>query len=146
MERTEKKIIGYTTGVFDMFHIGHLNILKRAKEQCDYLIVGVSTDEVVEEYKKKTPIIKFEERIAIVEAIKYVDEVIPQTTMDKMEAWKQLKFDVMFHGSDWKGSDMYNNIIEKFNNVGVKVIFLPHTEGVSSTLLTEVLYDKKNSK
>ena len=146
MERTEKKIIGYTTGVFDMFHIGHLNILKRAKEQCDYLIVGVSTDEVVEEYKKKTPIIKFEERIAIVEAIKYVDEVVPQTTMDKMEAWKQLKFDVMFHGSDWKGSEMYNHIIEKFNNVGVKVIFLPHTEGVSSTLLTEVLYDKKNSK
>ena len=146
MERTEKKIIGYTTGVFDMFHIGHLNILKRAKEQCDYLVVGVSTDEVVEEYKKKTPIIKFEERIAIVEAIKYVDEVVPQTTMDKMEAWKQLKFDVMFHGSDWKGSDMYNHIIEKFNNVGVKVIFLPHTEGVSSTLLTEVLYDKKNSK
>jgi len=143
MERTEKKIIGYTTGVFDMFHIGHLNILKRAKEQCDYLIVGVSTDEVVEEYKKKIPIIKFEERIAIVEAIKYVDEVVPQTTMDKMEAWKQLKFDVMFHGSDWKGSDMYNHIIEKFNNVGVKVIFLPHTEGVSSTLLTEVLYDKK---
>ena len=129
-----------------MFHIGHLNILKRAKEQCDYLIVGVSTDEVVEEYKKKTPIIKFEERIAIVEAIKYVDEVVPQTTMDKMEAWKQLKFDVMFHGSDWKGSDMYNHIIEKFNNVGVKVIFLPHTEGVSSTLLTEVLYNKKNSK
>lgn len=146
MERTEKKIIGYTTGVFDMFHIGHLNILKRAKEQCDYLIVGVSTDEVVEEYKTKTPIIKFEERIAIVEAIKYVDEVVPQTTMDKMEAWKQLKFNVMFHGSDWKGSDMYNHIIEKFNNVGVKVIFLPHTEGVSSTLLTEVLYDKKNSK
>lgn len=146
MERTEKKIIGYTTGVFDMFHIGHLNILKRAKEQCDYLIVGVSTDEVVEEYKKKTPIIKFEERISIVEAIKYVDEVVPQTTMDKMEAWKQLKFDVMFHGSDWKGSEMYNHIIEKFNNVGVKVIFLPHTEGVSSTLLTEVLYDKKNSK
>lgn len=146
MERTEKTIIGYTTGVFDMFHIGHLNILKRAKEQCDYLIVGVSTDEVVEEYKKKTPIIKFEERIAIVEAIKYVDEVVPQTTMDKMEAWKQLKFDVMFHGSDWKGSDMYNHIIEKFNNVGVQVIFLPHTEGVSSTLLTEVLYDKKNSK
>lgn len=146
MERTEKKIIGYTTGVFDMFHIGHLNILKRAKEQCDYLIVGVSTDEVVEEYKKKTPIIKFEERIAIVEAIKYVDEVVPQTTMDKMEAWKQLKFDVMFHGSDWKGSEMYNHIIEKFNNVGVKVIFLPHTEGVSSTLLTEVLYKKKNSK
>ena len=146
MERTEKKIIGYTTGVFDMFHIGHLNILKRAKEQCDYLIVGVSTDKVVEEYKKKTPIIKFEERIAIVEAIKYVDEVVPQTTMDKMEAWKQLKFDVMFHGSDWKGSDMYNHIIEKFNNIGVQVIFLPHTEGVSSTLLTEVLYDKKNSK
>ena len=96
--------IGYTTGVYDMFHIGHLNILKKAKEQCEHLIVGVSTDEVVEQYKHKKPVIPFEERLAIVQAIRYVDEVVPQTNMDKFEAWKALRFDVLFHGSDWKNS------------------------------------------
>ena len=129
--------IGYTTGVFDMFHVGHLNILKRAKEQCEYLIVGVSTDDTVESYKHKTPIIKFEERRAIVEAIKYVDKVVPQTSMNKMDAYKELKFDALFHGSDWQGSDMYNKIVEEFATVGVDVVFLPHTDGVSSTLIRE---------
>ena len=129
--------IGYTTGVFDMFHVGHLNILKRAKEMCDYLIVGVSTDETVESYKHKTPIISFEERCAIVEAIKYVDEVVPQTSMDKMEAYKELKFDVIFHGSDWQGSEMYNRLIKEFSKIGVDVVFLPHTEGVSSTMIRD---------
>ena len=100
----KKYKIGYTTGVYDMFHIGHLNILKNAKEQCEYLIVGVSTDELVLDYKGKIPIIPYEERCVIVEAIKYVDKVVPQFTMDKLEAWKNLHFDVMFHGSDWKGS------------------------------------------
>lgn len=136
----DKYKIGYTTGVFDMFHIGHLNILKRAKEQCEYLIVGVSTDELVQNYKHKKPIIPYEERTAIVEAIKYVDLVVPQTSMDKLAAWENLHFDVMFHGSDWKNSDMYNKIIEDLKNVGAEVVFLPHTEGVSSTLLTEVLH------
>ena len=135
---SEKKYkIGYTTGVFDMFHVGHLNILKRAKEQCEYLIVGVSTDETVESYKHKTPIIKFEERIAIVEAIKYVDKVVPQISMNKMDAFKELKFDALFHGSDWQGSDMYNQIVEEFAAVGVDVVFLPHTDGISSTLIRE---------
>lgn len=97
---TKKYKLGYTTGVFDLFHIGHLNILKKAKEQCEYLIVGVSTDEVVQGYKKKTPIIPFEERIAIVEALECVDEVIPQTSMDKFKSWKEIKFDVIFHGDD----------------------------------------------
>ena len=129
--------IGYTTGVFDMFHVGHLNILKRAKEQCEYLSVGVSTDDTVESYKHKTPIIKFEERRAIVEAIKYVDKVVPQTSMNKMDAYKELKFDALFHGSDWQGSDMYNKIVEEFATVGVDVVFLPHTDGVSSTLIRE---------
>lgn len=97
----EKKYkIGYTTGVYDMFHIGHLNILRRAKEMCEYLIVGVSTDECVESYKNKTPIIPFEQRAAIVEAIKYVDEVVPQTSMDKLEFLKQRHFDVMFQLSE----------------------------------------------
>ncbi len=131
--------VGYTTGVFDMFHIGHLNILKNAKEQCDYLIVGVSTDELVQSYKNKLPIIPFEERIAIVNAIKYVNEVVPQESMDKMEAWKKLHFDALFHGSDWKNSDMYNQITAAFKEVGVEVVFLPHTEGISSTLLSEKL-------
>ena len=120
-----------------MFHVGHLNILKRAKEQCEYLIVGVSTDETVESYKHKTPVIKFEERMAIIEAIRYVDKAVPQTSMDKMAAYRELKFDVMFHGSDWKGSDMYDQIVADFAKVGVDVVFLPHTEGISSTLIRE---------
>lgn len=138
MQRKKYKI-GYTTGVFDMFHIGHLNILKRAKEQCEYLIVGVSIDELVENYKHKTPIIPFEERVAIVEAIKYVDKVVPQYSMDKFVAWEKLRFDVIFHGDDWKGSDMYNEIEKKFGEVGVNIVFLPHTDGTSSTLLSEKL-------
>ena len=133
----KKYKVGYTTGVFDMFHVGHLNILKRAKEQCEYLIVGVSTDESVESYKHKTPVIKFEERMAIIEAIRYVDKAVPQTSMDKMAAYRELKFDVMFHGSDWKGSDMYDQIVADFAKVGVDVVFLPHTEGISSTLIRE---------
>mgnify|MGYP004535704159 FL=1 len=136
----KKYKIGYTTGVFDMFHIGHLNILKRSKEQCDYLIVGVSTDEVVKSYKNKTPIIPFEERIAIVRELKCVDLAVPQTSMNKMEAWEKYHFDALFHGSDWKGSSMYNKLIEEFSAVGVDVVFLPHTENVSSTLLSEVLH------
>lgn len=136
----DKQIIGYTTGVFDMFHIGHLNILKRAKERCDYLIVGVSTDELVQEYKHKKPIIPYEERAAIVEAIKYVNKVVPQTSMDKKAAWIKYKFNVMFHGSDWENTDMYNQIVKELSEIGVNVVFLPHTEGISSTLLAEELH------
>lgn len=136
----EKKYkVGYTTGVYDMFHIGHLNILKRAKEQCEFLIVGVSTDELVEKYKHKTPIIPFEERMAIVAAIKYVDQVVPQFNMDKFEAWEQIHFNALFHGDDWKGSSMYNEIENKFKRIGVDMVFLPHTDGTSSTLLSEKL-------
>ena len=134
MQENQKKYkIGYTTGVFDMFHIGHLNILRRAKEQCEYLIVGVSTDELVKEYKKKTPMIPFEQRIEIVRAIRYVDEVVPQENMDKIEAWKRLKFDVMFHGNDWKNSSLYNAYEQAFEKAGLALVFLPHTEGISST-------------
>lgn len=129
----EKYKIGYTTGVFDMFHIGHLNLLKQAKERCDYLIVGVSTDENVMSYKHRMPIIPYEQRVAIVEAIKYVDKVVPQNNMDKFEAWKNLHFDVLFHGDDWKNSNMYNELINKFSKVGVDVVFLKHTDGISST-------------
>ena len=131
----KKYKIGFTSGVFDMFHIGHLNILKRAKEKCDYLIVGVSTDEVVQEYKHHLPIIPYEQRAEIVRAIKYVDEVVPQTTMDKMKMWEQVHFDVMFHGDEWKGTELYNRYEQEFAEVGAKIEYLSHTEGVSSSML-----------
>ena len=132
----EKKYkIGYTTGVFDLFHIGHLNILKKSKELCDYLIVGVSTDELVQEYKSKTPMIPFSERVAIVEAIKYVDQVVPQTSMDKFKAWEELQFDAMFHGNDWKNSSLYNEMEEKFRSVGVAIEYFEYTKNTSSTKL-----------
>lgn len=135
----KKYKIGYTTGVFDLFHIGHLNILRRAKEQCEHLIVGVSTDELVRDYKHKTPVIPFEERIKIVEAIRYVDEVVPQTSMDKFAAWEKIHFDAIFHGDDWKGSTMYNEIEMKLNAVGVDMVFLKHTQGTSSTEISKKL-------
>ncbi len=135
----KKYKIGYTTGVFDLFHIGHLNVLRNAKAYCDHLIVGVSTDEVVESYKHKKPIIPFAERMAIVGAIKYVDEVVPQTSMDKRAAWDMLHFDALFHGDDWKGSEMYDKYMKEFEGTGVELVFLPHTDGTSSTTLTAVL-------
>ncbi|MGK4197779.1 adenylyltransferase/cytidyltransferase family protein [Fusobacterium sp. HC1336] len=131
--------IGYTTGVFDMFHVGHLNILRRAKEQCDYLIVGVSTDELVKNYKNKTPIIPFEERKAILEAIKYVDKVIPQENRDKYSAYEKYKFNVMFVGDDWKGNSLFEEVERRFKDVGVEVVYFPYTKGTSSTILKEKL-------
>lgn len=135
-------IIGYTTGVFDMFHIGHLNILRRAKEQCDYLIVGVSTDECVESYKHKTPIIPYGQRAAIVEAIKYVDEVVPQTSMDKLEFLKQHHFDVMFHGDEWKGTELYNRYEQEFVKYKARIEYIAHTDGISSSALREKIGKK----
>ena len=132
-------IRGYTTGVFDLFHIGHLNILKRAKEKCDFLIVGVSTDELVMQYKNKTPVISFEERVQIVEAIKYVDKVVPQTHRDKFAAWEEYKFDRMFVGDDWKGSPLFTELEEKFKPFGVEIVYFPYTEGTSSTMLKKAL-------
>ena len=133
----KKYKIGYTTGVFDMFHIGHLNILRRAKEKCEYLIVGVSTDDCVQSYKNITPVIPYEERAAIVGAIRYVDEVVPQETMDKTEFLKNRHFDVMFHGNEWKGSELYNRYEAEFAEYGASIEYLPHTDGISSSLLRE---------
>lgn len=116
----EKKIIGYTSGVYDMFHIGHLNILKNAKNYCDYLIVGVSTDEVVVKNKHKSPIIPFSDRVEIVSSIKYVDEVIPQERYDvegKIEIAKKYSIDLMFVGSDWEGSVKWKKIEEELKKL-----------------------------
>lgn len=132
-------IIGYTTGVYDMFHIGHLNILKRAKEQCDYLIVGVSTDELVQHDKNKTPVIPFSERMQIVEAIRYVDKVVPQLDKNKMDAWEKLHFNKMFVGSDWQGTPQWLGFEKQFAKVGVEIVYLSHTDGISSTILRDKL-------
>ena len=123
-----------------MFHIGHLNILERAKSQCDYLIVGVSTDELVKRDKNKTPVIPYHERVKIVQAIKYVDEVVPQCDKNKFAAWELYKFDKMFVGDDWKGTTVWNKFEEQFSEVGVEIVYLPHTDGTSSTLLTQTLH------
>ncbi|WP_227394766.1 adenylyltransferase/cytidyltransferase family protein [Jeotgalibacillus aurantiacus] len=127
--------IGYTTGVFDLFHVGHLNILRQAKEQCDHLIVGVSTDELVQQYKNKTPVITHEDRMAIVQSIKYVDEVVPQVTRDKLAAWHELGFDVMFVGDDWKGNSLFLKTEMQFREFGVQVVYFPYTPHVSSTIV-----------
>ena len=139
-------IIGYTTGVFDMFHIGHLNILQRAKAQCDYLIVGVSTDELVKNKKNKTPIIPFGDRCAIVEAIKYVDKVVPQPDKNKYAAWERYHFNKMFVGSDWKGTEAWNRFEKQFAPVGVEIVYLDHTDGISSTILRDKLNSQNNEK
>ena len=131
-------IIGYTTGVFDLFHIGHLNILRRAKEQCDYLIVGVTVDELVS-YKGKRAFIPYEERSAIVKAIRYVDLVVPQTSMNKMEAWEKYHFNKVFVGDDWKGTETWTHWEEEFAKVGVDVVYFPYTKQTSSTQLREAL-------
>ena len=133
------KKIGYTTGVFDLFHIGHLNILKRARLECDYLIVGITSDELSLSAKNQKPVIPFLERMEIVESIKFVDEVVPQTNYDKMEAWNNLKFDMMFVGDDWKGTDQWNIIEKDFNQYGVEIIYFPYTSHTSSTILRNIL-------
>jgi glycerol-3-phosphate cytidylyltransferase len=131
--------IGYTTGVFDLFHIGHLNILRNARLECDYLIVGVTTDELSQNEKGKKPVIPFAERMAIVESIKYVDMVVPQTTYDKFEAWNNLKFNIMFVGDDWKGSEKWKDLEQKFGERGVKISYFPYTRHTSSTKLRTIL-------
>ena len=136
-------IVGYTTGVYDLFHIGHLNILRNAKSLCDKLIVGVTTDELLLEYKKKKSVIPFVERCEIIRAIKYVDAVVAQNTMDKFEAWKKLKFNIMFVGDDWFKSDKWNDIEEQLERVGVKIVYFPYTQGTSSTLINQILVETR---
>ncbi len=140
----QKPIIGFTTGVFDLFHIGHLNMLRNASSLCDKLIVGVTTDELVS-YKGKEAIIPFLERMEIVRSISYVDAVVAQADMDKMKLYKKLKFDVMFVGDDWFDSEKWNQFDKDFKEVGVKIIYFPYTQGTSSTLINEILATKRDS-
>jgi len=145
MVKEKNKIIGYTTGVYDLFHIGHLNLIKNASKLCDKLIIGVTSDELVS-YKNKKAIIPHDERMEIVRNIKGVDVVIPQNDMDKFKMWKKLKFNIMFVGDDWYESEKWKEYESKFNKVGVKIIYFPYTKGTSSTLINEVLVKLRNEQ
>lgn len=134
-------VIGYTTGVFDMFHIGHLNLLKNAKGMCDKLIVGVTVDELVS-YKNKKAIIPFEERIEIVRSIKYVDAAIPQYDLNKVLMCKKLKASYLFVGDDWYDSDNWKKYENELKKENVKVIYFPYTKSISSSLLREKIKNK----
>ena len=134
-----RKCLGYTAGVFDLFHIGHLNILKAASQDCDRLIVGVTTDELCEKEKKKRPVIPFQERCEIVSSIKYVDQVIPQHSIDKFDAWQELGFNKIYVGNDWKGTQRWVNLEKRFAEQYVKVVYLPYTNSTSSSLIREIL-------
>ncbi|MBQ3627831.1 MAG: adenylyltransferase/cytidyltransferase family protein [Bacteroidaceae bacterium] len=131
-------IIGYTTGVYDLFHIGHLNLLKNAKGMCDKLIVGVTVDELVA-YKGKQSMIPFEDRIEIVRSCKYVDAAVPQYDMNKLEACKKLGASFLFVGDDWYGTEKWQNYEKEFEEAGIKIIYFPYTKGVSSTKINEAL-------
>lgn len=139
----EKMVIGYTSGVYDLFHIGHLNLLKNAKSLCDKLVVGVTSDELVS-YKNKKSVIPHNERLEIVRNIKCVDAVVPQNDMDKFKMWERLKFDIMFVGDDWFETDKWKELDERFKKVGVKIVYFPYTKGVSSSVINETLKELRN--
>lgn len=131
-------IIGYTAGVFDLFHIGHLNLLKSAKGFCDKLVVGVTVDDLVA-YKGKCAVIPFEDRIEIIRSIKYVDAAVPQYDMDKLLACKKLGASVLFVGDDWYATDKWKEYEEKFDRERIKIIYFPYTKGISSTQISNML-------
>lgn len=131
-------VVGYTTGVFDLFHVGHVRILRNAKAMCDRLIVGVTNDELVS-YKNKRAVIPFDERLEIVAACKYVDLAVEQSTMDKMDAFHRYKFNIMFVGDDWYASDKWKDIDKEMNGLGVRVVYFPYTKTTSSTLINQTL-------
>jgi glycerol-3-phosphate cytidylyltransferase len=135
--------IGYTTGVFDLFHIGHLNLLKNAKSYCYYLIVGVTTDELVKDIKGKGPVIPFKERFAIVENLKCVDRVEVQSEIDEIGDYYKYSFDLIFKGSDWENSEKWMSLKKKFQGMGVDVMFFPYTKSISSTKLRNYLFKEK---
>lgn len=138
----KKYNVGYTAGVYDLFHIGHLNLLKNAKGMCNTLVVGVTIDELVQ-YKGKNALIPYEDRAEIVRNIKMVDAVVPQENMDKLTMCKKLNADVMFVGDDWYGSDKWEEYEREFNENGIDIIYFPYTKGISSTRITETLKEMR---
>jgi glycerol-3-phosphate cytidylyltransferase len=133
------RLVGYVPGAYDMFHIGHLNILRKAREQCDYLIAGVVTDEVAEAAKGKRPAVPYEERLEVVASIRFVDEAVMDWSSDKYLMWEQLRFDVLFKGDDWKGTPKGDRLEAGLGTVGVRVIYFPYTAHTSSTSLRQLI-------
>ena len=138
-------VIGYTAGVFDLFHVGHLNLLKNAKGLCDKLIVGVTVDDLVL-YKGKRAMIPFEYRIEIVRSIKYVDAAVPQYDMDKLTMCKKLGASVLFVGDDWFGTDKWKDYEKSFEENGIKIVYFPYTKGVSSTKINNALIEIRDKE
>ena len=136
-------IIGYTCGVFDLIHVGHINLLKNAKSLCDKLIIGLSTDECIK-YKLKNTVINYEDRKNILESIKYVDCVIPQINTDKFEAWKQIKYNILFVGNDWYNTPKWNTFEDKLKKVNVEIKYLPYTQKCSTTLIKKKIINRNN--
>lgn len=137
--------IGYTAGVYDLFHIGHLTLLKNCKGLCDKLIVGVTVDELVQ-YKGKRALIPFEDRIEIVRACKYVDAAVPQYDMDKLSMCRKLGATILFVGDDWYGTEKWKGYEKEFDAAGIKIIYFPYTKGVSSTLINKTLTEAREKK
>ena len=138
-------VIGYTTGVYDLFHVGHLNLLKNAKGMCDKLVVGVTVDELVQ-YKGKQSMIPFEDRIEIVRSIKYVDAAVPQYDMDKLTACKKLGATILFVGDDWYGTEKWKKYEEDFAKEGIRIVYFPYTKGIAQALLDELKKKLKQQK
>lgn len=131
--------VGYAPGVYDLFHIGHLNVLRNSREFCDHLIAGVVSDEMAERVKGTRPVVPLTERLAIVGAIRYVDEAVEEDVAHKLEMWERLRFDVIIKGDDWKGTDRGDKLEADFATVGVEVAYLPYTQRTSSTMLRRIL-------
>lgn len=131
--------IGYAGGAFDLFHVGHLNILKHAKSQCDYLIAGVVSDELLELVKGRRPIVPLSERLEIVRHVSFVDEAVEETMLDKLDTWRSVHFDIYFKGDDWKGTERGLRLEQAFAEVGVEVVYFPYTMSTSSTTLRHAL-------
>ena len=131
-------VVGYTAGVFDLFHVGHVNLLRNARSMCDRLIVGVTIDDLVL-YKGKRAVIPFDERIEIVRSSRHVDLAVPQATMDKLDAWQRYKFDIMFVGDDWYQNERWKALDAEFASRGVRIVYFPYTRSTSSTLINQTL-------
>ena len=134
--------VGYVPGVYDMFHVGHLNILRNARLACDYLIAGVVSDDRAMDAKGKSPIVPTGERLEIVRGIRYVDEAVVEDVAEKLEMWQRLKFDVIIKGDDWRGTAKGDKLERDFAGVGVEVVYLPYTMHTSSTMLRQVLHSR----
>ncbi|WP_181188403.1 adenylyltransferase/cytidyltransferase family protein [Actinopolyspora mortivallis] len=130
-----RPVVGYAPGAYDMFHVGHLRVLERARSECDLLVAGVATDDVVSSAKERPPVIPFEERLEIVSSIRYVDQAVPDPHVDKYLTWQRIGFHVLFKGDDWRGTTRGRELEAKLARVGVRVVYFPYTDSVSSTLL-----------